>query len=145
MWEANFLIMDWIDYIIRGISLAAAIFTIIILIKARALLKRAKEKLRSIDNDNLSTRQNFDSAKNKIFDALRHKFPDGEAGFELYKKWLEGLQLTQSELIFEGQSYEIVIGAKGAEGIKCKKCKLTSWNKNDVKFKWCDHCKITHL
>lgn len=27
---------------------------------------------------------------------------------------------------------------------KCPTCKMTSWNPNDVFFKWCDNCKVTY-
>jgi hypothetical protein len=40
-------------------------------------------------------------------------------------------------------SYQIVERA-GHKGIKCLKCQRVSFNKNDIKFKYCGHCRTFH-
>lgn len=40
--------------------------------------------------------------------------------------------------------YEIVYSKSGQQGIRCNKCGLTSFNPNDIKYLYCDHCKLFH-
>jgi hypothetical protein len=43
------------------------------------------------------------------------------------------------------KTYEIVASPDGERaGIKCLDCKLTSWNANDVKEKYCGNCHEFH-
>ena len=44
---------------------------------------------------------------------------------------------------FKGETFELV-ESNGRQGIKCRKCGLTSWNSNDVKYKFCACCNKYH-
>jgi hypothetical protein len=78
----------------------------------------------------------------------------GEGPYQLFYVQFETLvewpSLDNSMLYIEKvkeeslqDSYELIIHEK-YNGIKCKTCSFISYNANDIKHKWCEHCKKFH-
>jgi len=60
----------------------------------------------------------------------------------------QGTEEPQASILQEdatkGSTYEIV-EKKGFKGIKCLRCGMTSFNDNDIKYRYCGNCHSYHV
>ena len=47
-------------------------------------------------------------------------------------------------ITFHGNGYDLVVGDGGREGIRCRRCTLTSYNPNDIQQLYCGFCHEFH-